>query len=250
MSEKRKTPLNFEPVEPQQCSLEMRLEILSQVPFFSMLTGRDMELINRQFTERGYLPQEVVYYSGDPAERLYVVADGYIKLMEHSESGKNVLLDILVPGETLGSLSTLPDDEYQDTAQAQIAACVLSIEKNLFRNILEKYPAVTLALLDVTHSRLRAARERVRQLSALPAEKRLVHTLLKLVEKLGKESDHGLLINVPLSREDLAQMTGTTTETTSRVLSQLQKEGLIQSGRQWIAVQDYQQLQKLVIHVL
>jgi CRP/FNR family transcriptional regulator, nitrogen oxide reductase regulator len=224
----------------------MRLAILSKVPFFSMLAARDMLQINERFTERGYQPQAVIYYSGDPAERLYVVADGYVKILQHSELGKNVLLDILALGEIFGSLSTLPDDEYPDTAQALSAACVLSIEKNDFRRILENYPPVALALLDVTHQRLRSTSETVRQLSALPAGRRLIHTLLRLSKKFGVEAEEGLLIQVSLSREDLAQMTGTTTETTSRLLSQLQKEGLIKTGRQWIAIKDQQKLKKLV----
>jgi CRP/FNR family transcriptional regulator, nitrogen oxide reductase regulator len=245
MAERRKTPIDLDPIEPQMCSVDMRLDILSKVPFFSILPPKDLEVINQKFREHGFQSQEVVYYSGDPAERLFVVADGRVKLLQYSTAGKSVLLDILTPGEFFGSLSTLPDDEYPDTAQAQSSACVLSVEKNDFRRILEKHPPVTLVLLDVTHQRLRAARETVRQLSALSAERRLALTLLKLAKKLGAEGEVGLLIQAPLSRDDLAQMTGTTTETASRILSQFQKDGVIQSGRQWVAITDRTHLEQL-----
>jgi CRP/FNR family transcriptional regulator, nitrogen oxide reductase regulator len=245
MSGRRKTPLKIEPVEPAMCSLDMRLDILRKVPFFAMLSGKDIQKINQQFTERGYEPQQLVYFSGDQAERLFVAADGYIKLLQYSETGKTVLLDIITPGEFFGSLSTLSDDEYPDTAQALSAACVLSINKKQFRKILEDHPPVALTLLDVTHQRLRVARETVRQLSSMAAERRLAHTLLNLADKLGVEAEVGWLIQAPLSREDLSQMTGTTPETTSRVLSQLQKDGLIHSGRQWIAISNRDKLEKL-----
>jgi CRP/FNR family transcriptional regulator, nitrogen oxide reductase regulator len=245
MSGRRKTPIIFDPVEPAMCSLDMRLKILKQIPFFFMLSIRDIEIINRQFTERGYQSRETIYFSGDPAERLFVAADGYIKLLQHSESGKTVLLEIISPGEFFGSLSTIPDDEYPDTAQALSPACALSINKKEFRKILENYPPVALKLLDVTHQRLRASRETVRQLSSMTVERRLAHTLLSLADKLGVEADVGLLIQAPISREDLSQMTGTTPETASRVLSQLQKEGLIHSGRQWIAIANRHLLENL-----
>jgi CRP-like cAMP-binding protein len=79
-------------------------------------------------------------------------------------------------------------------------------------------------------------------LSALPAEARIANTLIILGVKFGKPSDAGLLLHVPLTREDLAAMTGTTTETASRVISQFQKDGLVQSGRQWLALCDMDRL--------
>ena len=73
-------------------------------------------------------------------------------------------------------------------------------------------------------------------------EQRLAHVLLKLVEKIGEQDDVGLLIQMPLGRSDLAELTGTTTETASRVMSQFQKEGLIQTGRRWVAITNINEL--------
>ena len=92
---------------------------------------------------------------------------------------------------------------------------------------------------------LLGAQERVSQLSSLPVEGRIASVLSMLGRKFGKQGDVGLLIEVPLGREDLAAMTGTTTETASRVMSQFQKEGLIQAGRQWVALADRTRLAEL-----
>jgi CRP-like cAMP-binding protein len=86
--------------------------------------------------------------------------------------------------------------------------------------------------------RLQTAHETIRQLSAFPVERRIASVLLKLSEKLGEAHDEGLLIQVPLARQDLADMAGTTVESASRVMSQFQKQGLIRSGRQWVAITD------------
>lgn len=236
MPERRKIPLEPEKIEPEACSIDQRLEILARVPFFFSLSPAEITRINPLFREQGFEPGEVIYFAGDEAARLYVVAAGKVKLVRHTLSGKDVLLDLLTPGEFFGSLSALGDPNYADTAQAQTTACVLGIGAEAFRSILDGYPAVTLRVLDIMAARLKDAQERIRQLSAHSVEHRIAYTLLKLAEKFGQPGELGLLIGAPLSRDDLAEMTGTTTETASRVMSQFQKDGLIESGRGWVAL--------------
>jgi CRP-like cAMP-binding protein len=245
MSERRKSPVDAESITPQTCSTDVRLEVLSRVPFFAGLADEDLRRINRLFREQGFASGEAIYFAGDPAARLYVVAEGKVKLMRHTWAGKDVMLDMLAPGEFFGSLSTLRHDQYPDTAQSQTAACVLSIESEEFRDILKDYPQVALKVLDITSERLKSAHETIRQLSVFSVERRIAHTLLKLGEKLGQQDKVGLLIQVPLSRDDLAEMTGTTTESASRVMSQFQKDGLIESGRQWVAITDLEGLESI-----
>lgn len=246
MSERRKSPVEQEQMEPEMCSVDLRLEILGRVPFFSQLSSDDILEINRLFREEGYTPDEPVYFEGDPARRLYVVAAGRIKLLRHTSAGKDVLLDILTPGDFFGSLSSFGNQQYQESAIAQTACCVLGIGAEDFRKILERHPTVTLKVLDEMTARLNAAHEMVRQLSAYSIEQRLAYILLKLGEKLGEESEEGLLIQVPLSRDDLAQMGGMTTESASRTISAFQRDGLVHTGRQWVAIADREGLQEVL----
>jgi CRP-like cAMP-binding protein len=245
MTLRRKSPLEIETTESHLCSVGLRLQILEQVPFFVGLSQADLEKINLLFREQGYAPNETICFAGDTAERLFVVADGRVKLMRYSLAGKNVLLDMLTTGEFFGSLSTSEDALYPDTAEAQTQACVLSISAEDFRQILEQHPAVVLKVLDITALRLRAAQELVQQLSALPVEGRIANLLLVLSEKFGKQESVGCLIQVPLAREDIAAMTGTTPETASRIMSQFQKDGLIQTGRQWVAISKQASLEQI-----
>ena len=242
MCQRRKSPVEIDIVPPQYCTIDLRLEILGQLPFLSPLSERELKEVNEHFRERGYDEGETSYFSGDRATHLYVVASGQVRLMQHSPSGKDVLLDLLLAGEFFGTLTPGPTERYGETAQAQVATCALTISADAFRELMAAHPKIALAVLDMTADRLQAAREMVRQLSTQPADERIAAVLLKLAEKLGEPHEEGVLIQTPLSREDLAQMTGTTPETVSRVLSQFQKDGLINSGRQWVAVANGEQL--------
>jgi CRP/FNR family transcriptional regulator, nitrogen oxide reductase regulator len=245
MSSRRKTPLEIEEIEPAACTVDLRLQILQQLPFFASLAPAGIAAVNEQFRDRGYRPGETIYHSGDAGTHLFVVAAGKVKLLRHTVTGQDVLLEILVPGEFFGSLAPVAGDIYPETAQAQTAVCVLTIGSDAFRDILQAWPAAAMSVLDLTAARLQEAQETVRQLSAYPVEQRIAVTLLKLADKLGEQAEVGYLIQMPLSRDDLAQMTGTTMESASRVMSQFQKEGLVRSGRQWIAITNRSRLETI-----
>ncbi|MBW7958925.1 MAG: Crp/Fnr family transcriptional regulator [Candidatus Promineofilum sp.] len=246
MAKRRKrSPVELKPVEPHMCDIPLRLKILQRLPFFTSLTAQEITEINTLFREVGFEAQESIYHAGDPAIRLYVVAAGIVKIMRHALNGQEILLDILTSGEFFGSLSLTDDDTYSDTAIAQTAACTLSISKSDFRSILARYPTVALAILDITSKRLHEAHETIRQISAHTVEERTAHTLVKLAEKLGEPHDVGLLIQTPLSREDLAGMVSSTPESVSRIISQFQKADLIDTGRQWIAITNLPRLREV-----
>src|SRR5688572_18586232 len=116
---RRHTPVEDEEIEPKSCTLDRRLAILRQVPFFEGLSPDEVAEINKRFREEGYAAGEQIYSAGEPATHLYVVAVGKVKVVGHTLDGQDLLLDILVPGEFFGSLSALGDEEYSETAEAK-----------------------------------------------------------------------------------------------------------------------------------
>lgn len=239
-------PLQKDDIDPQICSIDLRLEILQGLPFFSSLPSSEIESINRRFVERGYEAGETIYFAGDPVKHLFVVASGKVKLQRHSFAGKDVLIDLLIQGDFFGNLSGKQGEESAETAQAHTMSCVLSIGAGSFREILAQHPSVALRVLDIQASRLKTAHEQIRQLSVYTAEQRVAWTLLHLADKLGSETEHGLVIQTPLSRKDLAEMVGATTETVSRTISHFQHEDWVRSGRAWIAIRDREGLRQLL----
>lgn len=242
MTKRRKTPVIVETTEPHLCSTDLRLTILHSVPFFADLPHEAIASINQLFHEKGYEAGETIYCAGDPAQSLMIIAEGRVKLLRHTIIGKDILLDLLIPGEFFGTLSTAGESDYSDTAVAMTSTCALTIEFGKFRTILLEYPAVGMKVLDTVSARLAAAHATIQQLSSQTAEQRIAATLVRLAAKLGEKHEVGLLIQTPLSRDELADMTGSTPETASRVISQFQKDGLIVTGRQWIAISDFEGL--------
>jgi len=238
----RKTPLRKETLHPDVCSTHLRLKILGKVPFFAGLPTAALEAVNRLFRDVGYTPGETIYTEGQPSERLCVVATGKVKLVRHGLDGQEVLLGLLGQGELFGSLALLGAQTHLESALAHTTACVLVITPEDFQAILLQHPPVALNVLEVVSRRLDESQERVKQLSADPAERRVAHALLKLGVTLGEEHQGECLIQVPVSRQDLAAMTGTTPETVSRILSQFRRQGMVRSGRQWIAITDLRRL--------
>lgn len=245
MPKRRKNPVEIVTTEAHMCSLDVRLRILRGLPFFESLTDADLEQVNRRFHERGFAPGETLYLTGDPGERIFVVAEGRVRLLRLAPSGRQVMLDLLIPGDFFGALGPEPWP-YPDTAQAQTNVCALTVSLEDFRAVLQAHPAVALRLLDAVSARLREAHDSIHLLGSGSAEKRIAHMLLKLGRKLGQPDAVGLLIQTPLGRDELAEMTGVTPETASRVISQFQREGWIDTGRQWVALKDAPALEELL----
>lgn len=140
MQKRRKTPLGKIEFDADSCSVDSRLNILQGLPFFKNLSKETINDINNVFRDHHYSTGETVYFSGDKSTQLCVVAEGSIKLVKHSIDGQDVLIDILKQGEFFGTLETLGEPVYQETAESQTNSCILKINSEQFRKILQKYP--------------------------------------------------------------------------------------------------------------
>jgi CRP-like cAMP-binding protein len=230
-------------VDPAVCSLEYRLKIIGRLPFFHHLSPVEIADINHRFVDRDIPAEQAIYFEGDPGEYLYLVAVGKVKLMRHTPSGRDVLLDVLRGGEYFGNLSVPGGRGYTETATAQTDCCILQISSSNFERILSTYPDVTMKVLQAVGQRLEDSQEIVKQLSVYSIEQRIAAALIRLAKKMGEQRGGGMLIQLPFSRQDLAAMTGTTIETVSRVMSRFSGQALITTGRKWVAVNDLERLE-------
>lgn len=245
MPDKRETPLSSPSLEGHHCTVDLRLEKLGMVPFFQDLSDEQLRQVNKKFTANHYSKSETIYRQGDSSTMLRVVVAGNVKLVAHTPEGEGVLLDMLQPGDFFGNPTAGSKGVYNETAETQTSACILSIRLIDFREVMNRYPTVAVSVLDITTDRLNESRQRIRHLSTLPVTKRLAYILVTLADKFGEENQHGLLIQLPLSRKDLADMAGTSAETASRIMSRFQDDGLITSGRQWVAIKDKPELLRI-----
>lgn len=241
-----KSPVRLDWIDPAACTLEYRLKIIGRLPFFKHLPLESIKEINDLFQDHGFSAGQTVYFEGDPAQHLYLMAMGRLKLIRNTAAGREVVLDILHGGEYFGNLNVLGAASYGETGVAQTDCCILQITSEDFETILNRHPDVTLKVLNAVGKRLEESRELVKQLSTYTVEQRIASALLRLAGKLGEERDESVLIQLPFSRQDLAAMTGATTETVSRLMSRFAEDGLIKSGRKWVAVADWKGLEALV----
>ncbi|HEY3477203.1 MAG TPA: Crp/Fnr family transcriptional regulator [Anaerolineales bacterium] len=241
-----KSPVRPEWVDPEVCSLDYRLKIIGRLPFFRHLPPDAVAEINWLFEDRDIAAGQVIYLESDHGEHLYLVATGKVKLVRHTSSGREVLLDILRGGEYFGNLAVISGQAYTETAMAQTDCCILQISAHNFERVLHSYPEVTMKVLKAVGQRLEESQEVVKQLSVLPVEQRIAAALLRIAKKLGEQKQTGMLIQLPFSRQDLAAMTGTTVETVSRVMSRFADEGLISTGRKWVVLNDLARLKEMV----
>jgi CRP-like cAMP-binding protein len=233
-------------VDPAVCSLEYRIKLIGRLPFFCQLPQPAILEINRLFEDRETAAGQAIYFEGDPAAHFYLVSNGKVKLLRYTVLGREVLLDILQAGEYFGSLAFSGQKGYSETAIAQTAGCMLQISTENFKTILNQHPDVTLKVLDAVSKRLEESQEVIKQLSGYSIEQRVAATLIRLATKMGEPRQKNVLIQLPFSRQDLAAMTGTTVETVSRLMSHFTEEGLISTGRRWVAVSDLTGLERIV----
>lgn len=215
------------------------------VPFFAHLSIQELRDINKQFTATHFAAGDTIYYQDERATMLRVVVHGAVKLVRQTFEGKEILLNMLKPDDYFGNFSASGNATYSETAQAQTDACILSMRMRDFRSLLEQYPKVAVSALEITAARLQSSQKKIRHLITLPVKNRIAHILMILCEKFGEDSSRGKLLQLPLSRKDLADMAGTSTETASRVMSQFQDDGIITSGRQWVAINDPDRLKNI-----
>jgi CRP-like cAMP-binding protein len=241
-----KSPVRQEWVDSEVCSLDYRLKIIGRLPFFRHLPPDAIVEINRLFEDWDVVGEQAIYYEGDAAENLYLIASGKVKLMRFGLSGREVLLDILQAGEYFGNLTIVSGQGYTETAVAQTHCCILQISAHHFEKILNRYPEITLKVLKAVGQRLEESHELIKQLSVYTVEQRISATLLRMAKKLGEQKQTGMLIQIPFSRQDLAAMTGATAETVSRVMSRLSSEGMISTGRKWVIINDPERLEQIV----
>jgi CRP-like cAMP-binding protein len=236
------SPLARQAVEAAHCTHEVKLRILRGLPFLADLTDSDILTLCGSFHDGGYARGKPVYEAGEPASRLFVVAAGKVKLVRTGAAGQSVLVEMLSDGDYFGSLEHLGEERYSDTAVAHVQSCILAVSAQDFQSILARFPSVSVRFVSILAGRLRSAHEKLEMLSKLSVEGRVAFVLLRLAARFGERRRSDTLIQLPLSREELGEMAGTTTESASRVISRFSRDGLIRTGRRWVAVLDRDRL--------
>jgi CRP-like cAMP-binding protein len=189
-----------------------------------------------QYTDGG----RVLLVEGKPADYVWAVKSGAVHITKRGPDRRGVVLEVIPPGELFGAVAALEERPYPASAQAAEPSVVWKVPAQLVRDLCLKYPALRAAILSQMAERLRSAHDSMRSLALEKVEQRLAKMLLKLANKVGEKKSETIVLNV--TRQELADMVGTTVETTIRFTSKWLGQGLIVSSRHEIGLIDIERL--------
>jgi CRP-like cAMP-binding protein len=210
---------------------------------FRTLGPTDRKLIADATREHRADAGKTLFVEGQPADSLWAVKAGLIHIVKHGPQGRDIVLEVIPPGELFGAVVALENRPYPASAMAAEDSVVWRLPASFARELCQKHPTLRAAILDQVTSRLRNAHERLRSVALERVEQRLARMLLTLAEKIGQQSDGVTVLNV--TRQELADMIGTTVETTIRVTSKWQQAGLVSSSRHQLGLTDPAGLTKI-----
>ncbi|MBN1303469.1 MAG: Crp/Fnr family transcriptional regulator [Anaerolineales bacterium] len=212
------------------------VEIIRHVAVLHDAADEDLQTIAGMSIRRAVEDGGYFFLQGDKAEYLYILASGRAKLCMISADGQQVNLRTLIPNQLFGALGAIqPGAVYPACAQALQDSTALAIASADFRNLVTKRPHLSFGLMELMTGYIQEMQERYRELATERVEQRVARALLRLAAQSGQKIERGG-ITLPFSRQDLAEMTGTTLYTVSRYLSRWEKKGMITTGRELITL--------------
>lgn len=190
--------------------------------------------VARSIEEGGFF-----FMQGDPATHAYVLVEGRVKMIQITPNGQQITMRIMTPGQTYGGVALLnPRAGYPAGAQAVENSTALAWDTAHLRMLVENEPSISLNVMSLMHGYITELQERQKALVADRVEQRIARNLLKLAAQCGKQVEKGVLIDLPLTRQDIAEMSGTTLFTVSRTLNEWNRSGLLEIGRERVIICD------------
>lgn len=192
-----------------------------------VLDDHELTLVNDGKTSKQYLPGEPIFFEGDSCQGIYCVESGMIGVRKSDADGNSVLLNIFSSGDTLGYRAFLAESEFHAGAEALEPSTICFVDRITVQRLLEHNPALGLRFLRRAARELDEADEKILHNVTLSVRARFAHLLVVLIERYGEKNDDGsLVVQLPLSRQDLASMIGTTPESMSRTIRKMDDDGI------------------------
>lgn len=210
--------------------------LIARLSLFEGMATGDLDWIIGQARSVRIARDQPVFGQEQEAHSFFLLLDGHVRVVKSTPEGHEVTVRYISPGELMGIAHALGRTTYPASAIAVVDCVVLAWPGQLWPTLASNFPSFSANTYKAVGSRLQDAHARVIEMSTEQVEQRVAHALLKLVKQSGKKTDEGILIDFPISRQDIAEMTGTTLHTVSRLLSAWEDQGLVRSGRQKVTV--------------
>ncbi|MFO7152017.1 MAG: Crp/Fnr family transcriptional regulator [Bacillota bacterium] len=219
-------------------------EVLKKVYLFSELTGEELEKVKKLVNTRECKKGTVIFFEGDPGDALYFVESGKVKVYKSDDEGREYILHIFGEGDVFAETVFLGGNTYPATAEAVEDSVVGFIKNEDLEELIRSNPDLSLKIIKIMASRLRDSQEKIKNLALKDTYDRTACLLHKISLESGRRTPRGIEIELPVTRQELAALVGTSRETVTRILSQMKKEGIIDIDRQKIIVLNEKKLMR------
>lgn len=210
---------------------------LKQVVVFQNASDDDLKFILKNSITRSIEESGFFFFYGDPAHYLYVLTNGQVKLTQTSSAGQQVSLRIIYPWQMFGAVGAVREEAtYPASAQALEDSSALAIKSEFLHELIKTRPNISLDLMNLMTSYIQEMQSRYRELATERVEQRVANALIRLAGQSGIRAEKEAVIVLSFSRQDVAEMTGTTLYTVSRLFSEWERQGIIETGRERIGI--------------
>jgi CRP/FNR family transcriptional regulator len=208
---------------------------------WASLTNEEADVLDKGKVDRSYLPGDVIYNQGDMSDGLYAVHSGMIGLRRYESDGSSLLLHLVRNGTVFGYRSYLSKTEHSVTAEVLMPGKICFIQSRTVQVLLKQNPNVGLGFLEHSLANMKDMEAKYVRAAVLPVKSRVLHFLLTLNEQYGSKTENGEhILDIPLSRRDLASAVGATPETLSRTVRLIEEDGLVVFHGKQIRIPDLQ----------
>ena len=212
--------------------------LVENLPLFAGVDAAALDAILSEARCVRHPKNTAVVQQGEPATSFFVLLHGHVRATKATPAGDQIVVRYVSPGETFGVATAIGLDRYPATATAVDDSVVLSWPSSTWPRLVAQYPSLATNTLQMVGIRLQEAQTRMAEMSTEQVERRIAHALLRLANQAGRKVEGGIKIDFPISRQDIAEMTGTTLHTVSRTLSLWEQQGMVASARQSVVLTD------------
>jgi len=216
-------------------------ELLRTVPLFSELSDEAITSLSRLAARRRYPRDTVVFFENEEGDCLFMILEGRIKVTILGDDGREIILTMLGPGDLFGEMALLDNEPRSATAIAVEESELLLLQRSDFQAVVGENPGISVALIKVLTARLRRANHQIQTLALLDVYGRVARVILDMAREEGRRLKDGRIAFRRATHQEIANRIGTTRETVTRMLKDLERQGLVRvEGREIILQPDFE----------
>jgi CRP/FNR family transcriptional regulator len=219
---------------------------IKQVSIFNSLSPQEEKEVSRYLLPDTFRKKETVFSEGDPSDWLYIVKKGKVKITKISQEGKEIILEVISPMEFFGGIAVVRGFPYPANAVAMEDTELLKISRKDLMSLMDRFPTLMYFLAMNIGDRIKGSHETLKNIALEKVEARIASLLIKLADKSGEKVPEGVMISMKFTKQDIAEMVGTTVETSIRTMSKLTKAGIVSAKAGNIVIRDLDKLKSLV----